>query len=488
MSQEKSFDESATSAQQVKGDCSRKPVSDDGSAASKASGSATAQTPVVAVAPADPAAEKHLITRRRFLIVWTLVGVCILTAIAVQLMNILSIPVGIILWTVVICFVLYEPVNFFEEHGIPRMWGTTLAFILMFAVLAVICVFVFSPDFGISKQFGSLIESIPDYVQNITQFAVSLYDQYADVLAQPSIREAINSVADSLKDMASSIATSSANGIIAAGTSFANVVLCVGFALIIAFWMLLELPALGREVRRLAGSEHAETMAMLHATFTRVMGGYLKGTFIQCAIIGVGCGVMFAALGASNPAALGTITGLLNIIPVVGPWLGGAVAALVCLFVSPLSALVSLVGTIIIQQAVYTFVSPKIVGDAVDIHPALMFIALMAGSAIGGAMSGLSGSLVGALLSIPAAAVLKSVFVYYFEKKTGRRLVAPDGVFFKGGTAESHVDPVADATGMALLDAENQIEHFLNIAPEGKDIPEGKPEEAGEGVSARAGK
>jgi len=41
----------------------------------------------------------------------------------------------------------------------------------------------------------------------------------------------------------------------------------------------------------------------------------------------------------------------------------------------------------------------------------------------------------------------KSVFVYYFEKRTGRRIVSPDGVFFKGVANEDvHVDPVADAT------------------------------------------
>ncbi|MEF9842024.1 MAG: AI-2E family transporter, partial [Raoultibacter sp.] len=73
-------------------------------------------------------------------------------------------------------------------------------------------------------------------------------------------------------------------------------------------------------------------------------------------------------------------------------------------------------------------------------------LALMAGSAIGGAMSGLLGSLVGMLASIPAIAVTKAIFVYYFEKKTGRRLVAEDGVFFQGTPNEGSIDPILDAT------------------------------------------
>ena len=115
---------------------------------------------------------------------------------------------------------------------------------------------------------------------------------------------------------------------------------------------------------------------------------------------------------------------------------------------SPIVAVASLVGTIVIQQVVYTFISPKLMGESVDIHPALTFIALMAGSGVGTAMGGLTGALVGALLSIPLVAIAKSIFVYYFEKRTGRRIVSEDGVFFKGAPIadEDKFDPIADAT------------------------------------------
>lgn len=177
------------------------------------------------------------------------------------------------------------------------------------------------------------------------------------------------------------------------------------------------------------------------------MGGYIKGTLLQCAIIGVGCGILFAVIDVPNAAVLGLITGVMNIIPIIGPWIGGALAAIVAIFSGPLTAAIALIGTIIIQQLVYTFVSPKIMANSVDIHPALTLFALMVGSALGGAMSGLLGSLVGMLASIPLVAVAKSVFVYYFEKKTGRHLVAEDGVFFKGmPESTEQVNPAADAT------------------------------------------
>lgn len=388
--------------------------------------------------------------RRRFLNVWTIVGAIALTWVVVQLLNILSVPVAIVIWTTIIVFVLRGTVNKLEEIGINRTVGTAIGYVIMFAVLALVAFLLFSPGVGMNTQFANLIENVPVYVQGISDWANDMYARYAYMLEDESVRAFVTDVQASAMDWAGDFAKNSASGAIAFGTGLANALMAIGFALVVAFWILMQLPQLGRECKRLVGDSRAEDLEMLHITFTRVMGGYIKGTLLQCAIIGVACGVLFAVLGIPNSMALGGITGILNIIPIIGPWLGGGLAAIVGIFVSPLVAAIAILGTIVIQQFVYTFISPKIMSDSVDIHPALTLIALMAGSALGGAMGGLSGSLVGMLASIPAVAVAKSVFVYYFEKRTGRRLVSKDGVFFLGTPSSSEdgdaPNPIADAT------------------------------------------
>ena len=388
--------------------------------------------------------------RRRFLNVWTIVGAIALTWVVVQLLNILSVPVAIVIWTTIIVFVLRGTVNKLEEIGINRTVGTAIGYVIMFAVLALVAFLLFSPGVGMNTQFANLIENVPVYVQGISDWANDMYARYAYMLEDESVRAFVADVQASAMDWAGDFAKNSASGAIAFGTGLANAFMAIGFALVVAFWILMQLPQLGRECKRLVGDAHAEDLEMLHITFTRVMGGYIKGTLLQCAIIGVACGILFAVLGIPNSMALGGITGILNIIPIIGPWLGGGLAAIVGIFVSPLVAVIAILGTIVIQQFVYTFISPKIMSDSVDIHPALTLIALMAGSALGGAMGGLPGSLVGMLASIPAVAVVKSVFVYYFEKRTGRRLVSKDGVFFLGTPSSSEdgdaPNPIADAT------------------------------------------
>lgn len=388
--------------------------------------------------------------RRRFLNVWTIVGAIALTWVVVQLLNILSVPVAIVIWTTIIVFVLRGTVNKLEEIGINRTVGTAIGYVIMFAVLTLVAFLLFSPGVGMNTQFANLIENVPVYVQGISDWANDMYARYAYMLEDESVRAFVSDVQASAMEWAGDFAKNSASGAIAFGTGLANAFMAIGFALVVAFWILMQLPQLGRECKRLVGDAHAEDLEMLHITFTRVMGGYIKGTLLQCAIIGVACGILFAVLSIPNSMALGGITGILNIIPIIGPWLGGGLAAIVGIFVSPLVAVIAILGTIVIQQFVYTFISPKIMSDSVDIHPALTLIALMAGSALGGAMGGLPGSLVGMLASIPAVAVAKSVFVYYFEKRTGRRLVSKDGVFFLGTPSSSEdgdaPNPIADAT------------------------------------------
>lgn len=388
--------------------------------------------------------------RRRFFNVGALVGGLALIWVLVQLLGILSVPVAIVIWTVIIVFILRGTVNKLEEVGINRTLGTAIGYVLMFVVLALVAFLMFSPAIGMNAQFANLIENAPVYVQGLIDWANALYAKYSYIFEDESFRSIVSEVQASASAWAGDLAKNSASGAIAFGTGLANGLMAIGFALVIAFWILMQLPQIGRECKRLVGDKHAEDFEMLHITFTRVMGGYIKGTLLQCAIIGVACGIMFAVLGIPNSAALGGITGILNIIPIIGPWLGGALAALVGIFVSPLVAVIAILGTIIIQQFVYTFISPRIMASSVDVHPALNLIALMVGSALGGAMSGLAGSLVGMLASIPAVAVAKAVFVYYFEKHTGRRIVSKDGVFFLGTpSAESETDapnPIADAT------------------------------------------
>ena len=385
--------------------------------------------------------------RKRALIAWALVGICVLVYVLGIVLNVLSVPVSIIIWCVVFVFCLNPIVDTLQKRGVGRGAGTAIAFLVLVAIIGLIGLIIFAPGVGASGQFVSLVNSLPTYAQGIMDGINELTKQYSALLSDATVQSWIKQVSDSLYGFLGDFANAAGASIVGFGSALANTAMVIGFALVISFWVLMELPGINREIHRLVSPERREDYDMFTETLASVIGGYLKATLLQCVIIGLGCGVGYAILGLPSPAALGIITGFLNIIPVVGPWLGGIVAASVGFVVSPVAAVVAIIIAVVIQQFVYTFVSPMLMSDSVDIHPVLVIFGLTCGSAIGGAMAGLAGSILGMLASIPLIAASKALFVYYYERRTGRRIVSPDGVFFKGVIADESegFNPTLDA-------------------------------------------
>jgi predicted PurR-regulated permease PerM len=177
-------------------------------------------------------------------------------------------------------------------------------------------------------------------------------------------------------------------------TVMVNIVIVI----VVAFWLLRD-----------AGTIRRGFLSMLpataggHATFVidavvLVVGGYLRAQLLLAVLIGVLAGGGCALLGVPFPLVIGVATGVFELVPLVGAFVGAGVGALFALTVSPALT----VETLGLFLGIHIFegyiVAPKVQAKFVRIHPLIAFLALIAGVEVGG--------FVGALLAVPVASII----------------------------------------------------------------------------------
>ncbi len=194
----------------------------------------------------------------------------------------------------------------------------------------------------------------------------------------------------------------------------------IGYTITMFFasmYLATDFPRLGNAVSDLAHQtgyrQDADRMLL---EFSMIWNAYLRGQVILGIVIGVVVAISLAIMGVSNWLLLGILSGLLEFLPLIGPFIGTAAAALTAFFqagnwmgMSPIMyALVVVVVMTLIQSVENNVLVPRIVGDALDLHPLIVLVAVIMGAGLAG--------LLGAILAAPVVASLKLFGTYAWRK------------------------------------------------------------------------
>ena len=168
--------------------------------------------------------------RSRFLNVWTTVGVLLLLAAVIYLLNVMSFPVSVILWSLLFVFCLMGLVDWFESKGLSRPLGTTIAYVVMVVFLAALALLMFSPALGLNAQFSELIKSMPVYASNFMGWANSIYDTFGHFFEDDTLRTWLSDAAATIAGAVTSLFEGGATGIVSIGSSLVNGIIAICFA------------------------------------------------------------------------------------------------------------------------------------------------------------------------------------------------------------------------------------------------------------------
>lgn len=182
---------------------------------------------------------------------------------------------------------------------------------------------------------------------------------------------------------------------------FSNIVTLVTF-LVFTFYLLLEREHLEQTFKTLFGEETGGKIVRTTWKIEERLGAWVRGEIILMFLIGLACFVGLTALGVDYALPLALTAGILEIIPIAGPILGGIPAVLVALVTSPVLALAVVALYFIIQQLENNLIVPTVMRKATGLPPIVTLLALL----IGGKLAGIFG----ALLAVPTVVVLQTIF------------------------------------------------------------------------------
>jgi predicted PurR-regulated permease PerM len=191
----------------------------------------------------------------------------------------------------------------------------------------------------------------------------------------------------------------SASGQIA--ISVAGALAALASVLTLTFFLLLGSERYVNAGVGLFPERHQPLVRRLLSQSAGAISGYITGNLAISVICGVTTFVVLLILGMPYAAPLALLVAVLDLIPLVGATLGGALLVIVGLFVEPWKALVLLIFVLVYQQVESNFLQPLVYSKAVQLNGLVILIALL----VGGQLLGIPG----ALLAIPVAEIIRIV-------------------------------------------------------------------------------
>jgi predicted PurR-regulated permease PerM len=345
----------------------------------------------------------------------------------------------LILLSLVFATVISTPVDALERRHVPRPLAILLVYIGIIAGLTVLFMGL-APV--IRAQAAEFRVQAPVSLEELRQTWQESGNALLTGPGQQLLERAL-AFLDSPSQQEVSVPQGAALGVL---TGVGGSVIGLVTVLIISFYYLME----RQWIRRIAlGSAPAETRIRVIRIWDEVeqkVGDWLRGQLTLCLVIGVTATIGYAIMDVKFWPLLGLWAGITEIIPILGPWLGGVPAVIIALTQSWEKAALVVGFVVLLQMMENAILVPRVMRGAVGLSPLTVFIAILAGTEFAG--------VAGALLAIPVAAAIQVLISNYTEARREERLAGlsslPGWRWMRGSVAPvAAVAPVSAAVPVA---------------------------------------
>jgi len=294
-------------------------------------------------------------------------------------------------------FAIEPAVNWLFRRGIRRGFATLLVFS---AIALALVVFTFAMGSLLAEQVARLIDEAPLYIEQTQEW-----------LEGRGLTVNTDEILTTFQEggAASGLAQDLAGNLVDFSATLLNLVFQILTITLFTFYLVADGPRFRRVLcSALTERRQREVLFVWDLAISKT-GGYIYSRTLLAIASFLFHWVAFTVIGVPSPLALALWVGVVSqFVPVIGTYIAGVFPLLIALFDEPVSAIWVFLVILVYQQVENYLFAPRITAQTLEIHPAVAFGSVLAGSAILGPA--------GALLALPAAATIQAFVSSYVQR------------------------------------------------------------------------
>jgi len=310
-----------------------------------------------------------------------------------------------------------KPRKFLRKFYAPRTWAAiTSVIIVLLAIVGLISLLVYSVTDQLRlANLDDIVRLSNELINSLNAFYYAILDKLKewDIQSQEFELYVTNAVTYILKVVK--------NFFISSLTSITNIsgyLTTILFSLLIGFYFLIDGKMIINYLKKVSYALFSDRRNQKNNQILRdldeVFSGYIRGQLIDAFFMMIAISISLSIVGVKFAYVIGIFAGIGNLIPYFGPIVAYISTGFVCIINGDMKKLIAaMIILVIIQTIDGNFIGPKLLSSSIQIHPLIIIVSLIFGSAIGGFL--------GMLLAVPIGAYIKLVFTRYIDTRVKRK-------------------------------------------------------------------
>ncbi len=300
---------------------------------------------------------------------------------------------------------LFDPfVTKLNKKGINRIIGTIIVFVIFLGGLTLLGFLIYP---SLTSQINEIAMAVPNFINEgmkaIDDFFLHLSNQIGFDLTDTKL-QILNSLNQFGTNLTTSLPTMSMNLISSLISGSVN----LAFGLIIGFYMLFDFHNVRKHLLSLVPKKHHKEVMSLIDQLNNILHSFVRGTLLIAGLLFILQSIGLTLAGMKAPLVFGLFCAITDIIPYIGPWIGGIPVVLVAFSISPTVGVFSLISVIVSQTLENYFLQPIVMGKTMKLHPVTIMMGLL--------LFGYYFGIIGMIIATPLISTFKLLFQFFNNK------------------------------------------------------------------------